>query len=59
MPAWLGLPGASKQARQDKLAFSMVYAGAQGESEMQMARALHFLTQDQQHLALNAVDQRM
>lgn len=41
------------------LAFSMVYAGAQGESEVQMARALHFLPQDQQHMALNAVDQQL
>ncbi len=41
------------------LAFSMLYAGAQGETEAQMARALHFLPQETQHPALNAVDQRL
>lgn len=38
------------------LAFSMLYAGAQGETEAQMARVLHFLPQENQHPALNAVD---
>jgi serpin B len=41
------------------LAFSMLYAGAQGETEAQMAKALHFLPQETQHPALNAVDQRL
>lgn len=41
------------------LAFSMLYAGAQGETELQMTRVLHFLAQDTQHPALNAVDQRL
>lgn len=41
------------------LAFSMVYAGARGETEAQMARTLHFLTQDAQHPAFNALDQRL
>jgi serine protease inhibitor len=39
------------------LAFSMLYAGAQGETETQMSQVLHFLAQENQHTALNAVDQ--
>jgi serpin B len=41
------------------LAFSMVYAGAQGETEGQMADVFHFLDQDSQHVTLNALDQRL
>lgn len=41
------------------VAFSMVYAGAQGETEAQMTQVLHFLTQDTQHPVLNAIDQRL
>jgi serine protease inhibitor len=41
------------------LAFSMVYAGAQGETENQLAGVFHFLDQDGQHTSLNAVDQRL
>lgn len=41
------------------LAFSMLYAGAQGETEAQMTQVLHFLTQETQHPVLNAVDQRL
>ena len=41
------------------LAFSMIYAGAQGETETQMARGFHFLDQESQHLTLNAIDQRL
>jgi serpin B len=38
------------------LALAMTYAGARGETESQMARALHFLPQDQTHPAFNALD---
>ncbi len=41
------------------LAFSMVYAGARGETETQMARALHYLPQAAQHPAFNMLDQRL
>lgn len=41
------------------LAFSMVYAGAQGETDAQMTQVLHFLPQDNQHLLVNAVDQQL
>ena len=41
------------------LAFSMLYAGAQGETETQMSQVLHFLAQENQHTALNAVDQHL
>ena len=40
-------------------AFSMVYAGAQGETESQMADKFHFLSQDNQHVTLNALDQQL
>jgi serpin B len=40
-------------------AFSMVYAGAQGETESQMAGVFHFLSQESQHVTLNAIDQRL
>jgi len=39
------------------LAFSMVYAGARGQTETEMAQVLHFLPQDKHHLAFNALDQ--
>jgi serpin B len=39
------------------LAFSLVYAGARGQTEAEMAHALHFLPQDDHHLAFNALDQ--
>jgi serpin B len=39
------------------LAFSMVYAGARGQTEAEMAQVLHFLPQDEHHPALNALDQ--
>jgi serpin B len=38
------------------LALAMTYAGARGETESQMAQALHFLPQDQIHPAFNALD---
>ena len=38
------------------LALAMTYAGARGETESQMARALHFLPQGQTHPAFNALD---
>lgn len=41
------------------MAFSMVYAGAQGETQSQMADVFHFLDQDNQHITLNAIDQRL
>ena len=41
------------------LAFSMAYAGARNETEAQMADTLHFLRQNTQHSAFNAVDQRI
>jgi serpin B len=39
------------------LAFSMVYGGAQGETESQMADVFHFLSQESQHVTINAIDQ--
>jgi serpin B len=41
------------------LAFSMLYAAAQGETEAEMARVFHFLPQETQHPALNVVAQRL
>ena len=41
------------------LAFSMVYAGAQRETEAQMAHVLHFLPQTMQHQTFNALDQHI
>jgi len=41
------------------LAFSMLYAGAQGEAEAEMAQVFRFLPQETQHPALNVVDQRL
>ncbi len=41
------------------LAFSMVYGGAQGETETQMAQVFHFLDQGRQHVTLNAIDQKL
>ena len=41
------------------LAFSMAYAGARSETESQMAQKLHFLPQDAQHPAANAIERRM
>lgn len=41
------------------LALSMAYAGARNETEAQMADTLHFLPQNTQHPAFNAIDQRM
>jgi serpin B len=41
------------------LAFSMVYAGARGQTEAEMAQVLHFLPQDVHHLTFNALDQRL
>jgi serpin B len=38
------------------LALAMTYAGANGETESQMAQTLHFLPQDQLHPAVNALD---
>ena len=40
-------------------AFSMLYAGAQGAAEVEMARVLHFSPQEIQHPAWNVVDQRL
>jgi serpin B len=37
------------------LAFSMLYAGARGEAEAEMARVFHLLPQEAQHPALNIV----
>ncbi len=39
-----------------ELAFSMVYAGARGETETQLADVLGLLPQDDQHLAANGLD---
>lgn len=39
------------------LAFSMVYAGARGQTEAEMAEVLHFLPQAEHHPAFNALDQ--
>lgn len=41
------------------LAFAMVYAGARGETEAEMAQVLHFLPAEVHHRALNALDQRL
>jgi serpin B len=42
------------------LALAMVYAGARGTTESQMAKTLHFtLSQDQLHAAFNALDQEI
>jgi serpin B len=41
------------------LAFSMVYAGARGESEAQMAQVMGFLAQAAHHPAFNALDQKL
>jgi serpin B len=41
------------------LAFSMLYAGAQGEAEAEMAQVFHFMPQETQHPAFNVVDQRL
>lgn len=41
------------------LAFSMVYAGARGETEAQMAHILRYLPQQAQHPAFNALDQHL
>jgi serpin B len=41
------------------LAFSMIYAGAQGDTESQLADVFHFLDQESQHVTLNAIDQRL
>jgi serpin B len=38
------------------LALAMTYAGARGETESQMAQALHFPPQDQLHPSFNALD---
>ena len=38
------------------LALAMTYAGARGETEAQMAQALHFSAQEQLHPAFNALD---
>lgn len=39
------------------LAFSMLYAGARSDTETQLADVLHYLPQDAQHSAFNALDQ--
>jgi serpin B len=41
------------------MAFSMVYAGALGETEVQMGDVFHFLSQNSQHVTLNAIDQEL
>jgi len=41
------------------LALAMTYAGARGETESQMAKALHFADQNQLHPAFNALDLQM
>ncbi|MFW6183136.1 MAG: serpin family protein, partial [Chloroflexota bacterium] len=41
------------------LAFSMVYAGARAGTEAEMQDVLHFLSQDEQHAAFNALDRHM
>jgi serpin B len=41
------------------LAFSMLYGGARGEAEAELARVFHFLPQEAQHPAFNVVDQRL
>jgi serpin B len=40
-------------------AFSMVYAGARGETAAQIAEVLRFLPQEDQHAAFNALAQRL
>lgn len=40
-------------------AFSMVYAGARGETQAQMMDVLHFLSQERQHPAFNALEQHL
>lgn len=40
-------------------AFSMVYGGARGETEAQMADVLHTLPQESHHEAFNALDQHL
>ena len=40
-------------------AFAMVYAGARGQTEVEMAAVLRFLPQELHHLAFNALDQRL
>jgi len=41
------------------VALAMTYAGARGETEQQMAEALHLLSQEQVHYAYNALDQAL
>jgi serpin B len=41
------------------MAFSMVYAGARGNTESQMADVLHYLAQEAQHPAYNLLDQNI
>lgn len=41
------------------LAFSMLYAGARGEAEAEMAQVFHFMSQETQHPAFNVVDRRL
>lgn len=41
------------------LAFSLLYAGARGDTESQLARVFHFLPQDVQHRAFNALDRQL
>ena len=41
------------------LAFSMVYAGARGATAEQMAEVFHYLPQENQHLAFNALDRQI
>jgi serpin B len=41
------------------LAFSMAYAGAQDETETQMAEVMNYLPQEAQHPAFNLLEQRM
>ncbi|HEX6304021.1 MAG TPA: serpin family protein [Anaerolineales bacterium] len=41
------------------LAFSMVYAGAAGETQAQMTKVLNYLAQEAQHPAFNALDHHL
>ncbi len=41
------------------LAFSMVFAGARGETEAQIMGALNYMSQQSQHPAFNSLDQRL
>jgi len=41
------------------IALAMVYAGARGETQRQMADTLHFLPQDRVHPAFNALDLKL